>query len=296
LKILKKIQNRRYLNFCLYSLIEYIPEINKDDIFVEKILNETKDLLKANWIGTDIIIKKYKFKRPIDCKKFSESQSYLNLRLRHPNIVLLLGISNVKLTSYLIYEYVEGITLEQLIQDKILSSDNEKDKIKNIIAFDMIKALAYLQNLKPIATHGDINPNNIIFSVTNKLAKITDYNTNKDYDAKNKRYLVNANVQYCSPKVLINGEYPTTNDDIWSFECTLAYLYCEKNPWHIEDSVTELEGIQSIKDKMLQKLEPDVLKFLENNYLQIINEFVKYENGINIISYEIIKIFKKHVE
>ena len=103
-----------------------------------------------------------------------QEHKILNQLPKHPNIVNLKGKDTVNFvgnagsfkTSYLLLEYVEGVDLHNLIDNKQLTLGDSVE-----IAFQIAKALSHLHESR--VCHRDIYPNNIIWS--NAKATLIDF-------------------------------------------------------------------------------------------------------------------------
>ncbi|OIW05416.1 hypothetical protein TanjilG_23242 [Lupinus angustifolius] len=82
-------------------------------------------------------------------------------RLRHQNLVTLIGYHASEMEMFLIYNYLPGGNLEKFIQER--SSRAEDWRILHKIALDIARALAYLHDqCVPRVLHRDVKPNNIL--------------------------------------------------------------------------------------------------------------------------------------
>lgn len=82
-------------------------------------------------------------------------------RLRHPNLVTLLGYHASETEMFLVYNYLPGGNLEKFIQER---SKRAVDwRILHKIALDIARALAYLHDqCIPRVLHRDVKPSNIL--------------------------------------------------------------------------------------------------------------------------------------
>ncbi|KAJ7942425.1 receptor-like protein kinase 2 [Quillaja saponaria] len=82
-------------------------------------------------------------------------------RLRHPNLVTLIGYHASETEMFLIYNYLPGGNLEKFIQERPTRAVDWR--ILHKIALDIARALAYLHDqCVPRVLHRDVKPSNIL--------------------------------------------------------------------------------------------------------------------------------------
>ncbi|KAL0381007.1 UNVERIFIED_CONTAM: LRR receptor-like serine/threonine-protein kinase RPK2 [Sesamum angustifolium] len=82
-------------------------------------------------------------------------------RLRHPNLVTLIGYHASETEMFLIYNYLPGGNLEKFVQER--SARAIDWRILHKIALDIARALAYLHDhCVPRVLHRDVKPSNIL--------------------------------------------------------------------------------------------------------------------------------------
>ena len=93
-------------------------------------------------------------------------------KLRHPNIVLLLGISiDDNENLFIMLEYCEQKSMNQFVN---LYKNVIPELTKFEILFDVAKALTYFHNNSPKVIHRDMKPENI-FITGDVKAKVGDF-------------------------------------------------------------------------------------------------------------------------
>ena len=98
-----------------------------------------------------------RFKREVEISK----------TLSHPNIVKIISYGTDKGRYYIVYEYLEGLTLDRYIKSKKLQIDEIED-----ITLQILNGLSYAHSKNII--HRDIKPSNIMISGNGKI-KILDF-------------------------------------------------------------------------------------------------------------------------
>jgi serine/threonine-protein kinase len=104
-----------------------------------------------------------------------EREADILKQMRHPNIVRWLAWGRFKGTSYFAMEYVDGPTLEKVIQER--GELPWRDVVK--LGIELCDALHYAHERNVI--HRDLKPSNLMITPDGKL-KLTDFGIAKDLD------------------------------------------------------------------------------------------------------------------
>lgn len=130
-------------------------------------------------------------------------------KLNHPNVVTIYRLGCTQDMHYIVMEYVEGVSLQTLINKK------EIDKTQILRIFEKILRGTKAFHDKNII-HRDLKPRNILITKDNNI-KIVDFGiaTNSDSKKENKGKKVVGSTHYIPPEVL-RGERPTFQSDIWN--------------------------------------------------------------------------------
>jgi serine/threonine-protein kinase len=104
-----------------------------------------------------------------------EREAEILKQFRHPNIVRWLAWGRFKGTSYFAMEYVDGITLEKLLQDR---GELPWREVVDL-GIQLCEALQYAHELNVV--HRDLKPSNLMITADGTL-KLTDFGIAKDLD------------------------------------------------------------------------------------------------------------------
>ena len=104
-----------------------------------------------------------------------EREAEILKQFRHPNIVRWLAWGRFKGTSYFAMEYVEGVTLERVIQER---GELPWREVVDL-GIQLCDALHYAHEKSVV--HRDLKPSNLMITADGKL-KLTDFGIAKDLD------------------------------------------------------------------------------------------------------------------
>ncbi len=149
-------------------------------------------------------------------EKQLKREARISARLNHPNICTIFEIAEHQNQSFIVMEYIEGETLDKLIQDGNLNVPDSLEIIKSIA-----NALseAHLNGI----IHRDVKPSNIIIT-TKEQVKVLDFGLAKrsilhENDSElslfSKAGVIAGTVSYMSPEQA-RGQEIDVRTDIWS--------------------------------------------------------------------------------
>ena len=170
-------------------------------------------------------------------------------RLRHPNIIMLLGVSiDEDNFLYIITELYPKNSL----RDFLNFNANVDLKTKINLLFEIARALNYIHSLTPPILHRDIKPENIFIS-SDYSAKLGDFGIAKEY-LKEKVQNFNTDtcstLEYMSPETLNFSVY-YKQSDIYSFGVLAYEVLTEKD-------YTNKNGFEFINDIVDKKFRPSL--------------------------------------
>ncbi|CAN6844932.1 unnamed protein product [Brassica oleracea] len=148
-------------------------------------------------------------------------------RLRHPNLVRLLGYCRYNEELYLVYDYMPNGSLDRYLYGG--SSDQEElswsQRFK--IIKDVASALAYLHHeWLQVVIHRDIKPANVL--IDDKMnASLGDFGLAKLYDQGHEAQTssVAGTFGYMAPELMRTGR-PTTGTDVYAFGVFMLEVSC----------------------------------------------------------------------
>ncbi|KAG2383314.1 hypothetical protein C9374_004651 [Naegleria lovaniensis] len=198
----------------------------------------------AQWNSNRVAVKT--LSRDDDYSSMDEFEKEITvlIQLRHPNIINFYGIFISEFKKYMVVEYLQGGSLDNLIkkmknQNVIISM---KEKMKILIG--IASGMKYLHNLQPAIIHRDLKPGNILLT-SDYTAKIADFGLSKTISMNTCNSLTTniGTLFYMAPELLLgtdisseNVQEYATKTDVFSFSIIMWELLFEENPYHNDDS------------------------------------------------------------
>ena len=152
------------------------------------------------------------------------SEAKIQAQLSHPNVVNIMNYIEDEDETFLIMEYIDGETLEDMLQRKTKLPIDQALSISRGI----LSALSYMHS-KGLA-HRDIKPSNIMFNKEG-VVKVTDFGIAKLIgDDKNTKSGLIGSYTYMSPEQIL-GEDVGVESDLYSFGITLFRMVTGQVPF-----------------------------------------------------------------
>ncbi|XP_043702616.1 probable receptor-like protein kinase At1g80640 isoform X2 [Telopea speciosissima] len=164
-----------------------------------------------------------------DAEKEFENEVDLLNRIRHPNIISLLGYCINGETRFIIYELMHNGSLETQLHGPSRGSALTWH-IRMKIALDAARGLEYLhEHCNPPVIHRDLKSSNILLdSYFN--AKISDFGLAVAGGAQNKNSIkLSGTLGYVAPEYLLDGKL-TEKSDVYAFGVVLLELLMGRKP------------------------------------------------------------------
>jgi len=219
---------------------------------------------KCKWLEYPGVIKVIRADSEKDIEDIIR-EAELTLRLSHPNVIRLFGITRVKPTKLgIVMEEAEHGSLDKWI------GQMRGDKLMKI-ALGIIDGLTYVHSQKVI--HRDIKPKNIFMFGTDDdmIPKIADFGVSKLIQTTVMTHTRVGQDLYMAPEVRVNTKYSFTAD-IYSLAMTLFEMFNEQLLLHSSYEVKKfLLNVQSGKTEGIPrscKVPEDLRRIIERGFDQ----------------------------
>jgi serine/threonine-protein kinase len=243
------------------------PEIMFEKFEILEVLK--KDEHAGVYLANHIYLSKKIILKVLNTAKISDPslverfkrEAKLLARLDHPNIIKVLDFGTSKEFFYISFEYIEGKSLRNVLQESDLSKEE-----KRRLTVQLFKALNFAHANRII--HRDIKPENI-FVDKNLNLKLGDFGLalSAEDNFVTSPYSIVGTPSYMSPEQ-VSGSQLTHKSDLFSAGVVIYELYTGKNPF-LKDNVTlTLNEIMSFNEdaikENLEGLDEDIKDILTN--------------------------------
>ena len=150
-----------------------------------------------------------------------EKEFNLGFSLDHPNIVKYLNKGIDKDGSYILAEYIDGITLRSIIE-KNVNGISDKRLIEKIVR-QLLNALDYLHSNNIL--HLDLKPENILITFKGNNVKLIDFgmSVSDSYIS-----ISSGTRKYCSPEQLSDPENADAGYDFFSLGLVILEMFTSR--------------------------------------------------------------------
>lgn len=154
-------------------------------------------------------------------------EAELNCKLRHPNIVLFMGIAIQPTEVCIVTELMARGNVRDLLVGPVHGKAVKLEwALRLQWALDTAQGMAYLHSLNPPMIHRDLKTTNLLVD-RGMNVKICDFGLSR-FQAEDKIMSAVGTVQFAAPEVLKNEKY-TERADVFSYGTVLWELYTRKS-------------------------------------------------------------------
>ena len=229
------------------------------------------ELYLGEWQGKQIAIKKIKLnyiKNNMLSNKFINEINII-ASMRHPNILLFMGVTIDNNTYYMITEYLPNGSLHEYLH---LSKKNKKNpltyKQKLKIALQIAIAVKYIHSRQIL--HCDLKSANVLID-KNFNIKLIDFGLSYFMSEAPTGYIGTA--RWMAPEILNGGQY-SVSSDVFSYGMILMELFTEKIPY---------------SDKFNYEVGKEIIKKYVNNRIANNEDILPVHKTGNVVVRNIIK-------
>lgn len=217
--------------------------------------------------GTKVAVKTIKREGKLDDKgdelEAFKKEAELNCQLRHPNIVLFMGISIQPTEVCIVTELMARGNVHDLLVSPVRGKMVKLSWSRRLQwAIDTAQGMAYLHSLNPIMIHRDLKTTNLLVD-RGMNVKICDFGLSR-YQADDKIMSAVGTVQFAAPEVLRHEMY-TEKADLFSFGTVLWELFARRT---IFEGMPQLSVYKSVVDGEM----PEVGEKCDKRYAKLVRD------------------------
>jgi len=231
-------------------------EVRPSEINCEELIGagSTSEVYRATWRGTDVAVKRMNIiDTSFNSKALQEFRMELDIlsRLRHPNLVLLMGACYREPPLFVVTEFCAGGSLFELLHGPQALSRKGSPSIslsfrqRLKLSLDIAKGCVYLHSCQPQIIHRDLKSLNVILTepIRSRLdlpnAKITDFGLSQVVSTSQLERSWPTGVgtyHWMAPEVMDGGP-PNDKVDVFSFGIVLYEIMTGRIPYDDVDIV-----------------------------------------------------------
>lgn len=192
-----------------------------------------------------------------------KKEAELNCKLRHPNVVLFMGICVQPTEVCIVTELMARGTVHELLVGPVKGKSVKLSwSLRLQWAIDTAQGMAYLHSLNPVMIHRDLKTTNLLVD-RGMNVKICDFGLSR-FQAEDKIMSAVGTVQFAAPEVLRHERY-TEKADLFSYGTVLWELFTRKT---IFDGLPQILVYKSVVDGEM----PVVASDCDERYAQLIRD------------------------
>jgi serine/threonine protein kinase len=218
-----------------YRLLREVSSTEDETTFV------AEDVLSGRTVGMRIIPYNYNNADAIrEAEIMFQNQLDVLCRLEHPGLPQVLEGFTEKLEMFIVTEFFEGQTLEEMIEKKKAISLEEV----MTWSFEMLRILDYLHSRYPPVIFRDFKPSNILVRPNGKV-QLINFGTARTYKPfKVQDTLIRYSKGYAAPEQYGGKGQTDARADIYAFGVTLHRLLTGHDPASTPFKLPSLDGFR----------------------------------------------------
>ncbi|KAL3655705.1 hypothetical protein CASFOL_000101 [Castilleja foliolosa] len=246
-------------------VLDGVAEILWEDLQIDERIGigSYGEVYRGEWNGTEVAVKKF-MKQDISGAALEQFKCEIEimLRLRHPNVVLLMGAVMQPPNMSILTEFLPRGSLYKLLHRPSIRID-ERRRIK--MALDVAKGMNYLHSSHPVIVHRDLKTPNLLVD-KNWVVKVCDFGMSRlQHNTFLSSKSVAGTAEWMAPEVLRN-EQSNEKSDVYSFGVILWELATLHVPW------SELNSMQVVGAVGFQGRHLDIPSMVEPLVADIITD------------------------
>jgi len=237
--------------------------VDFENIPIEKIkftgnlgVGSSSSVHKAMYEGEEVAVKKI-FRggeQGKELEKLFWKETSIMKKIRHPKIVLFMGVARTDDYYYIMTEYMSKRSLDLVLKDQTILLDT---RTRLRIAIDIAKGLNFLHSLNPPVLHRDLKTANVLCN-DHLEGKLADFGLAKLRDQNFSTNTI-ATVRYMAPEFIAKQVFGIKSD-IFSFGMILWEIFSRKEPFEELNPTQALYAIAVGRRPEMPKDMPEELK------------------------------------
>lgn len=254
-----------------------VPVIRSEELKLLELFSRGSSCLvfKGKWRGTEVAIKQFTVDYSESEKKLSKFIKELQVisQVRHPNLLMLMGICIDQPNLCIITELVQNSTLFYAIHKNKQKQLNLSERFS--ISIQIGKGLAYLHANDPPIIHRDLKPENCLLE-NNMNVKIADFGLARPASTfiHESTTTCIGTTRFMAPELFDKDriEKIGVEIDIWAYGCMLIEIFSNKRPW----SYIPSSKINNIFYELYHKKPIPIPSNIPEEIAEIISECCRY--------------------
>ncbi len=207
-----------------------------------------------------VIIKKLTLTGSQDFVERFKREAQIMIDFRNENIVQVYDHFKEGSSYHIVMEYVDGITLEELIEQRRFLSE----EAAILIFTEICKALKYAHDR--LVIHRDIKPANILISKTG-IVKLVDFGVSANLEGNDegltKAGMTIGTPSYLAPEQISNAKNRDKRTDIYSMGVMLYEMVIGKKPYRGGFTADVIALIEKGRYTLPRKINPKIKPFIQ---------------------------------